>query len=256
MKPLARKLGSPATRYRSPLLSGDRPRQPFVVQPAATAAAGAAGRTAGRTNDARPARRRRLEAVLLLAREALPLRRIAQLANLADATEARTLIQSLGKAYRSRGAALAVTQVAGGYRLATRPALAPWIERFTTPADESNLTPPAAEVLAVVAYRQPALRAEVEAIRGAQSGELLRQLMERGLLRIVGRSEELGRPLLYGTTKHFLQRYGLKNPDARPPVDAHAKAYPEATDSGATDSGAQPSHPNAARPHAARSQAA
>ena len=78
------------------------------------------------------------------------------------------------------------------------------------------MSTPAAETLAVVAYRQPVLRAEVEAIRGVQSGELLRQLMQRGLLRIVGRSEELGRPLLYGTTKQFLQEYGLKSLDDLP----------------------------------------
>jgi segregation and condensation protein B len=72
------------------------------------------------------------------------------------------------------------------------------------------------ETLAVVAYRQPVLRAEVEAIRGVACGEILRQLMDRDLLRIVGRSEELGRPLRYGTTKRFLEVYGLSNLDQLP----------------------------------------
>ncbi len=74
------------------------------------------------------------------------------------------------------------------------------------------------ETLAVVAYRQPVSRASAEAVRGVACGELLRQLMERDLIRIVGRSEELGRPYLYGTTKRFLQLFGLPNADALPPI--------------------------------------
>ena len=75
------------------------------------------------------------------------------------------------------------------------------------------------ETLAVVAYRQPVLRAEIEAIRGVQSGEVLRQLIERDLVRIAGRSEELGRPFLYGTTKQFLQVFGLRHLDELPQRD-------------------------------------
>ena len=81
---------------------------------------------------------------------------------------------------------------------------------------EFRLSPPALETLVVVAYRQPALRAEVEAIRGVACGEILRQLLERDLLRIVCRSEELGRPLRYGTTKRFLEVFGLSNLDGLP----------------------------------------
>lgn len=213
MKPLAARLGSPALRYRSPLRSADASGSTALrrIEPPRGEADNPATTT-------RQQRRRRLEAVLLLAREALPVRRLAQLANLADGTEARTLLRELQTTYSGRQSALVISQLAGGYRLLTRPALAPWIERFSGRDEAPPLSSPAAETLAVVAYRQPVLRAEVEAIRGAQSGELLRQLMHRGLLRIVGRSEELGRPLLYGTTKQFLQEYGLKNLDGLPPV--------------------------------------
>jgi segregation and condensation protein B len=89
---------------------------------------------------------------------------------------------------------------------------------------ETRLSPPALETLAVVAYRQPVLRAEVEAIRGVECGEILRQLMDRDLLRIVGRSEELGRPLWYGTTKRFLQVFGLTNLDQLPMGDGLRRA--------------------------------
>jgi segregation and condensation protein B len=84
---------------------------------------------------------------------------------------------------------------------------------------EIRLTPPALETLAVVAYRQPVLRADVEAIRGVACGEILRQLMDRELLRIVGRSEELGRPLWYGTTRRFLEAFGLCSLEELPLAD-------------------------------------
>jgi segregation and condensation protein B len=163
-----------------------------------------------------PSRQTRLEAVLFLAREPLSLRVLARLANLTDATEARTLIGEISRRYNARGSAFVVEQVAGGYQLLTRPKFSPWLRKVVPAAQEVRLTQPALETLAVVAYRQPVLRAEIEAIRGVQCGELLRQLMDRDLLRIVGRSEELGRPILYGTTRRFLESYGLHNLDGLP----------------------------------------
>ena len=162
------------------------------------------------------ARRSRLEAVLFLAREPLSLRKLAQLANLTDGTEARTLLSSLRTRYDQRGGAFQVAQVAGGYQLLSRPEFAGWLRPLAGGEQAIRLSPPALETLAVVAYRQPVMRAEVEAIRGVACGEILRQLMDRDLLRIVGRSEELGRPLSYGTTKRFLQIFGLCNLDQLP----------------------------------------
>ncbi len=153
----------------------------------------------------------RLEAVLFLAREPLPLGRLSMLANLADAAEARALVRRLQQTLDATGSALEIQQVAGGYQLLTRPKLAPWLMRFACREAESQLTPSALETLAVAAYLQPVVRAEVEAIRGVQCGEMLRQLIDKDLLRIVGRSQELGRPLLYGTTRRFLQRFGLRD---------------------------------------------
>jgi segregation and condensation protein B len=161
-------------------------------------------------------RRGRLEAVLFLAREPLALRKLAQLANLTDATETRTLLAGLRKRYDERGCAFQVTQLGGGYQLLSRPEFAAWLSPQTSSEQPIRLSPPALETLTVVAYRQPVLRAEVEAIRGVACGEILRQLLEVDLLRIVGRSEELGRPLWYGTTKRFLQMFGLSNLDELP----------------------------------------
>ena len=130
----------------------------------------------------------RLEAVLLLAKMPLSLRKLCQLAHLADATEVRTLIRQLNRTFEEYGRAIRVEQVAGGYRVLTRPALAPWLARLGHLPAPVRLSTPMMETLAVVAYRQPVSRANTEAIRGVGCGELLRQLLERDLVRIVGRS--------------------------------------------------------------------
>lgn len=210
MKSLAQQLRalSAASRgLRSPI---GEPRPHAIARSATNRDASAA------RDDRSTARRSRLEAVLFLAREPLGLRKLAQLANLADGTEARTLLRSLRERYDERGCAFQVAQVAGGYQLLSRREFAPWLRPQAPAEREIRLSPPALETLAVVAYRQPVLRAEVEAIRGVACGEILRQLMDRDLLRIVGRSEELGRPLRYGTTKRFLEVYGLSNLDQLP----------------------------------------
>jgi segregation and condensation protein B len=161
-----------------------------------------------------------LEAVLYLAREPLTTRKLGQIANLADGTEARTLIRRLNELYDERGRAFRVERVAGGYQLLSRPQFATWVRRLEHVPHETRLSAPALETLAVVAYRQPVLRADVEAIRGVNCGEILRQLMDRDLVRIGGRSEELGRPYFYTTTKQFLCVFGLDHLEQLPRVEA------------------------------------
>ncbi len=167
----------------------------------------------------RPARLARLEAIFFLSREPLGSRKLARLAGLADGTKARTLVRTLNRRYDAEGGAFRVEEVAGGFQLLTRTKFAPWLRRLHAGGGDVRLSAPALETLAVVAYRQPVLRAEIEAIRGVQCGELLRQLIERELVRIVGRSEELGRPLLYGTTRQFLQLFGLRQIEDLPQSD-------------------------------------
>lgn len=158
----------------------------------------------------------RLEAVLLLAREPLTTRRLASLAHLADGTEARTLIRRLNELYDQGGSSFRAEEVAGGFQLLTRSQLASWLRGLRPAAMETRLSGPALETLAVVAYRQPVMRAQVDAIRGVDCGEILRQLMDRDLVRIAGRADELGRPYYYGTTKKFLQVFGLRHLDELP----------------------------------------
>jgi segregation and condensation protein B len=170
-------------------------------------------------SDTTAAKLARVEAVLFLSREPMPSRKLAALADLADGTEARSLVRELARRLRQRGSAFQPVEVAHGMQLLTRPQLADWLGKVHAPAGELKLSPPALETLAVAAYRQPVTRAEIEAIRGVQCGEILRVLMERDFLRIVGRSEELGRPFLYGTTRKFLQVFGLRRLEQLPPVD-------------------------------------
>ena len=113
--------------------------------------------------------------------------------------------------YEEGGSAFQIEEVAGGYQLLTRPEFHPWLARLRRAGNELRLSGPSRETLAIIAYRQPIARADVEAIRGVQCGDVLRQLMEKGLVRIAGRDDSLGRPVLYGTTKKFLQAFGLKS---------------------------------------------
>lgn len=153
----------------------------------------------------------RLEAVLLVSDQAMPPRKLAQLATLADAAEVRQLVAQLNSAFDAVGSAFRVEQVASGYRLMTRRHYSIWLDKLHQRQAESKLSPPMLETLTIVAYRQPITRAEIERIRGVQSAEMLKQLMERGLVRIGGEDDSLGRPFLYVTTRRFLEVYGLKD---------------------------------------------
>jgi segregation and condensation protein B len=208
-------LGSVSLRYNSPLAGAMPSRAPRWL----TSGNAQPDSVTADQGDDLQAKLGRVEAALFLAREPLATRKLATVAKLADGTEARTLVKLLCQRYDERASAMQVVEVAGGVQLFTRPVVADWVRRLHGDSEEVRLSPPALETLAVVAYRQPVVRAEIEAIRGVQCGEILRVLMERDLLRIVGRSEELGRPFLYGTTKKFLQVFGLRRLEQLPPID-------------------------------------
>ena len=157
-----------------------------------------------------------LEAVLFLSSQPLPSRKLSQLAHLADGTASRTMVKELNTVYESDGRSFRVEEVAGGYQLRTQKIFAPWIRRMVSVPPEIRMSGPAMETLAVVAYRQPVMRTDIEKVRGVQCGEILRQLMDRGIVRISGRADELGRPFLYGTTRNFLEVFGLRSLDELP----------------------------------------
>jgi segregation and condensation protein B len=125
-------------------------------------------------------------------------------------------LEELAAAWKAREGAVELAEIGGGYRFLTRPEFHEDVALLRPGQGPERLSPAALETLAVVAYRQPIARADVEAVRGVQAGPLLRLLQERDLIRIAGRSSEPGHPLLYGTTRRFLDHFGLKSLKALP----------------------------------------
>ena len=153
----------------------------------------------------------RIEALLFVATEPLPLRRIKELVRTDDGRVVREAIDRLIAEHAASSRAFRIEEVAGGFQLRTRPDLAPMVARIGRKAEAEKVSPAALETLAIVAYRQPVLRADIERIRGVASGEVLRALVERGLVRVAGRAELPGSPLYYGTTTRFLEIFGLRD---------------------------------------------
>lgn len=173
----------------------------------------------------------RLEAALYLAREPVSVRRLAKLARVADGTRARVLLKELKQLHVQEGSAFRVEQIAGGFQLLTRGPFGPWVRRLLESPPDTRLSSPAMETLAVVAYRQPVTRAEIEAIRGVGCEEMLRHLLDRDFVAIGGRADELGRPNVYVTTRRFLQAFGLARIEDLPAI---ATAEPSAMAAGET----------------------
>lgn len=129
----------------------------------------------------------------------------------AGAADVRAALEELREHYDFDGHAVELIEIAGGWQILTRAAFATAIERSRAAQRTPRLSPATLETLATIAYRQPVGRAEIEEIRGVNAGGVLRTLQERGLIEVVGRSEGLGRPLLYGTTPRFLELLGLRD---------------------------------------------
>ena len=123
----------------------------------------------------------------------------------------RQAIATLNESYESTGRSFRVEQVAGGYQILTLPQFGEVLKKLHQKEVDAKLTKAALETLAIIAYKQPILRVAVESIRGVACGETIRSLMEKHLVKIAGRAEEPGRPILYGTTKRFLELFGLNS---------------------------------------------
>lgn len=164
----------------------------------------------------------RIEALLLTSDRPLTTARLGELLGIASKGQAKRIQQAvaeLNEQYEQSGRSFRVEQIAGGWQLYTVEQLSPLMTRLHKQRQSARLSQAALETLSIIAYRQPILRAEIEAIRGVASGEVLRGLMERRLVRITGRAEEIGRPMLYGTTRQFLEVFGLSGLDDLPPVE-------------------------------------
>jgi len=157
-----------------------------------------------------------IEALLFVSGNPLSLDRLMGLFEEAAPERIETQIEALRQEYNDRGAGIMLAELAGGYQLATRPDYVSWIRKFRSVKNSTKLSKAALETLAIVAYKQPITRTEVEAIRGVNIGGILRNLMERRLVKIVGKKDVPGRPMMYGTTPEFLQYFGLKDLSALP----------------------------------------
>jgi segregation and condensation protein B len=156
-----------------------------------------------------------LEALLFVAQEPLPLKRIAEILSV-EAEVAREALARLEQTFAGRSRGVHLVEIAGGWRLLTNPECADAVAALKERREKDRLSGAALETLAIIAYKQPVSRAEIERIRGVGVGPVLRHLLELDLCKVAGREEGLGRALLYGTTPSFLDRFGLKSPKDLP----------------------------------------
>jgi segregation and condensation protein B len=159
--------------------------------------------------NAEPDRLAVLEALLFVAEEPLPLPKLQEILGDAAPADTEASLHDLAVRLEIDGRGLMVQEVAGGFRLATRPEVHAWVQQLQQ-VKPARLSRAALETLAIIAYRQPITRAEIEAIRGVAVDGVLRTLLERELVRMMGRKAEAGRPMLYGTSQQFLEHFGLR----------------------------------------------
>ena len=159
-----------------------------------------------------------LEALLFVSHEPVTLERLTAAVGMVSKADIRHALGQLQADYEKTERGLQVSEVAGGFQLTTRPEYAPWIKSLGKTKAAPKLSRSGLESLAIIAYRQPIVRAEIESIRGVETSGVLRTLLERKLVRIVGRKDVPGRPIMYGTTKHFLQHFGLSELGELPPL--------------------------------------
>jgi segregation and condensation protein B len=151
-----------------------------------------------------------VESLLFVSEDPLTIGSIKNVLEIEDPKEVRNALIELTEDYEKRNGAFLLHEVAGGFQIRTRPEYNQWVKRLIQPK-ASRLSKAALETLAIIAYKQPIIRSDVEHIRGVDCGGVIRILLERKLIRVLGRKEIPGRPLIYGTTKQFLEVFDLKN---------------------------------------------
>jgi segregation and condensation protein B len=160
-----------------------------------------------------------IEALLFVSNAPLTLKKLADAVPDYPRKDITRAIAELRTDYIRQDRGFLIEEIAGGYQMLSNPEHVDYVQRLHAKETSARLTPTMMETLAIIAYRQPVLRADVEAIRGVQAGPILRNLMERGLIKVAGRADEAGRPFLYGTTKKFLEHFGLRSLEDLPNVE-------------------------------------
>jgi segregation and condensation protein B len=157
-----------------------------------------------------------IESLLFISGSPLSIDRLKGIFEEVTTEQIEAQLQAIRQECDDRNAGISLAEVAGGYQYATRPENVTWIRKFKAVKVSAKLSRPALETLAIVAYKQPITRTEVEAVRGVNIGGIIRNLMERRLVKIVGKKDVPGKPLLYGTSSEFLQYFGLKDLSSLP----------------------------------------
>lgn len=191
-----------------------------------------------------------IEGLVFISDEPLSLERLKKVLETVETREIRDALESLAQDYDTRQSGIMLREVAGGYQLRTRPEYAEWIKRLINPGPV-RISKAGLETLAVVAYKQPVIRSDIEHIRGVDCGGVLRMLLERKLVRVLGRKEIPGRPLIYATTKYFLELFDLKDLKELPTlkeIEALGKAGPELAEDPPSDEADGSDAPPAATP--------
>jgi len=169
-----------------------------------------------------------VETLLFITDQPIGVSKISSAVGSGDRDEIEKIIEEIRKDYDDRGAALQVLEIADGYQMATRSSNARYVRTLFQEKMAMRLSTAALETLSIIAYKQPLTRAEIETVRGVEVIAALETLLEKGLIRVTGRKESVGRPLLYGTTPDFLRRFGLRSLKDLPPLDTLANTEPEA----------------------------
>ena len=160
-----------------------------------------------------------IEAVLFASDEPLSAQRLVNIVETGSVKQVRQCVENLNGKYEEGNFAFRIEQLAGGYQMMTLSTYNIWLKKLLRARTDTKLSQAALETLAIISYKQPVIRADVEAIRGVAAGEMIRSLMYKGLVKIVGRAEVLGRPMLYGTTKKFLDSFGLNTLKDLPKIE-------------------------------------
>ncbi len=193
--------------------------EPAITEAAAETAATAEGEESVRLQALEERELKAIvESLLFVSADPVPLERLMVALGTVSKIELRQALQSLREDFDREGRGVQVVELAGGYQLVTRAEYAPWITRLAKAKASPKLSRSAMESLAIIAYKQPIVRSEIEQIRGVEVSGVLRTLLERKLIRMVGRKEVPGRPIMYGTTKLFLQQFGLSDLSQLPPL--------------------------------------
>jgi len=168
-----------------------------------------------------------IEALLFVAGEPLSIDRIKTILEDADKKAIQAMLWELQHEYDMRLSGLRILEVAGGFQIASRPELAQWIKRLRKVKQSSRLSKPSLETLAIIAYKQPLVKAEIEDIRGVDSSGVIKGLLDKHMIKIVGRKDVAGRPILYATTREFLQYFGLRDISDLPTLKEFTELRPE-----------------------------